>query len=184
MDNSSKINTEFLNWYENHHHQFVKYCSSHAFGIMETEDLVQESILACLENYAKVQDPEKLLGYLIGIANNKVRNKKRRLKFKGNWDEQAFEKLKARTQDPEMALDIQYLLKAMDQLPAKQKQAILMFEISGFSIREISKAQESTESATKTRISRGRKRLKEILSEDTRKVSLANRLAAFASILF
>ena len=162
MMNSSTINEEFLNKYKPLHNKFVRYCTSHSYGIMETDDLVQETILACLENFKKVENKERLLAYLIGIANNIVRNKKRRMKFKGEWNENAFEKLESQTPSPEVALDVHYLLKAMEQIPAKQKQAILLFEISGFTIKEISEIQKSSESATKTRISRGRKRLKKI----------------------
>lgn len=175
---------EFLKWYEPVHEQFVRYCSSRAFALMETEDLVQESILQTLQAFYRIEDNQKLLGFMIGVANNLVRQQKRRLKFKGEWDEMALEKLESRTNDPEIALDIHYLLKAIQQLPEKQKEALVLFEISGFKIKEISVIQECSEGAVKTRLSRARHDLKKSLSEDGRPLPLSKRLAIYTSILF
>ena len=175
--------TEFLKWYEPVHERFVRYCSSRAFALMETEDLVQESILNTLQAFYRIEDKQKLLGYMIGVANNLVRQARRRQKFKGEWDEKVLEKIESRTSDPEVALDIHYLLKAIQQLPARQREAIVLFEISGFNIREISEIQTSSEGATKTRLSRARQQLKKLLSEDDRPMPLSKRLAVYASIL-
>jgi len=180
----SNNNIEFLGLYEPIHARFIKYCSSIAYGIMETEDLAQEAILTTLQNFAKIKDKNKLLNYMIGVVRNITFNQKRRQKFRSSWEDSLLEKLQSNAQSPEVAVDIHFLLKAMEELPPKQKEAILLFEISGFSMKEISEIQESSLAATKTRISRGRKILKHKLSEDTSKSSLANRLAAFASIIF
>ena len=110
----SETNQKFLNWYEPHHDSFVRFCSSRAFGIMETEDLVQEAVLKTLEGFERIKDESKTLGYMIGIVQNIVRNQKRRMKFKGDWEELVLEKLESKTLNPEVALDIQYLLKAMN----------------------------------------------------------------------
>lgn len=175
---------DFLDWYQPIHEAFTRYCSSRAYALMETEDLVQEAVLATLQGFTRVEDKQKLLGYMIGVANNIVRNKRRRLKFRGEWNEKALEKLESQTESPEVALDIHYLLKTLEQLPEKQREAILLFEISGFSMKEISDIQDASLAATKTRISRGRKKLRELLSEEGSHLSVAQRLAIYASILF
>lgn len=174
---------EFLKRYEAIHAPFVRYCSSKAYGIMEKEDLVQEAILATLKNFDRIKDKDKLLSYLIGVVNNITRNTKRKSFHEANWDEQLFAKLKSKTPSPEIALDIHFLLKAMKQLPAKQQEAILLFEISGFSIKEVSAIQQSSEAATKTRLSRARHSLREMFSEQPKQTSLSATLAAYASIL-
>lgn len=174
---------EFLHWYEPIHEQFVRYCRSQAFGILETEDIVQEAVLATLGAFSRIREKEKLLSFMIGVVNNLVKNKRRRAKLNGEWDEKVLDKLESELQDPEVALDIHYLLKALQQLPEKQREAIILFEISGFSIREISEIQESSEPATKTRLHRGRQYLKELLVEEGGKLPLSKRLAIYASIL-
>jgi len=181
-----KANThqEFLDWYQVIHQRFVRYCRTKGHGIMETEDLVQEAVLATLQGFYRIQNKEKLLSFMIGVVNNIIKNKLRRKKFSAELDERALEKLESQVTDPELALDIHYLHKAIQQLPEKQKEALLLFEISGFSIKEVSKIQDSSESATKTRLSRARKALKTLLSEEINSMSLSNRLAIYASILF
>ena len=181
---STNKNLEFLRLYEPIHTKFIKYCSSIAYGIMETEDLAQEAILTTLLNFSKIEDKNKLLNYMIGTVRNITFNQRRRQKFKADWDENLLEKLESAVPNPEIALDIHFLLKAMNELPVLQKEAILLFEISGFSMKEISDIQNCSESATKTRISRGRKILRQKFAEDNSKSTLANRLTVFASILF
>ena len=175
---------DFLEWYQPLHEGFTRFCSSRALGVMETEDLVQESLLAVLQNFHRVENKERLLSYLFSVATNIVKNKKRRLKFKGNWDEKMIEKLQSRVNDPELALDVHFLHKAIEQLPEKQREAIVLFEISGFSTREIAEIQECSIPAVKTRLSRSRQKLKELLSEQTSAMSFTQRLAVYTSILF
>ena len=176
--------TAFLNWYQPIHGPFIRYCSSKAFGLMSTEDLAQEAILATLSAFDKIQDKEKILGYMIGVVNNIIKNQLRRQKFRADWNEELLASVTAKVKDPETALDIQYLYKCIQQLNAKEQEAILLFEISGFSIKELSEIQESSEAAVKTRLHRARKELKKQLSGCNNKRKLSDSLALYASILF
>ena len=45
-------------------------------------------------------------------------------------------------------------------LPAVQREAVVLFEIEGFSVEEIAAMQEVTVSAVKSRLARGRDRLR------------------------
>lgn len=173
----------FLQWYQAYHDRLVRYCSSRAFGIMDTEDLVQEAVLATLANWEKIKDKRKLLSYMIGVVNNQVRNHRRRLPFKGNFDEQRMQALESQLGDAETALDVHFLLKAIEQLPAPQAEALHLYEWSGFSIREIAELQDCSEGAVKTRLSRARKSLRNLLAEDGQRLSVGQRLQIYASIL-
>ncbi|MGH1433081.1 MAG: RNA polymerase sigma factor [Lewinella sp.] len=181
---NSTAKSAFLQWYEPHHQKLVRYCSSKAFGVMSAEDLVQEAILATLANWEKIKDRDKLLGYMIGVVNNLVRNHRRRAPFRGQWDEQQLNALESRLGDAATALDISFLLKAIDQLPKKQAEALQLFEISGFKIKEIAALQQSTEGAIKTSLSRARQHLRKTLAEDGRRLSVGERLHIYTSILF
>lgn len=180
---TTDLKSDFLQWYEPIHPALTRYCSSRAWGFIETEDLVQEAVLATLQNFGRVRNKERLLGFMIGVVNNIIKNKLRRRKFRGEWDEKLMEKIESRITDPAIALDIHYLHKTLEQLPERQREALTLFEISGFSIREISVIQKSTEAATKTRLSRARKQLRKLLSEENSTMSLAQRLAIYTSIL-
>lgn len=163
---AEKQHEEFLALYKPIHQPFVRYCSNHAYGIMDTEDLVQETILSTMQRFSSIREKEKLLGYMIAAANNILRNHLRRKKFTGDFNEKAFRKLETHTPSPETAMDIHHLHLALQQLPVKDKEAILLFEISGFSIEEISVIQNATAGATKTRLSRAREKLRKLMEDD------------------
>ena len=183
---SSASHQDFLAWYQPIHAAFVRYCSSQTYGWLDTEDLVQETVLATLEAFSRIEHKDKLLSFMIGVANNKLRNKRRRAKFRAEWQDDILEKMESRLGDPELALDIRELHRNIDQLPEKQKEALLLFEISGFSIREVAAIQDSSEAAVKTRLSRARKALQMLLDEEysptAKKRSLAQQLVAYASL--
>lgn len=174
---------EFLSFYEPVHAAFVRYCSSHAYGIMETEDLVQDTILATMQGFHTIRDKRKLLSFMITVANNIIKNKLRRNKFSGKISEMQLKKLEGRTVDPNLALDIHYLYKALNQLPVIDKEAVILFEISGFSMNEIAEIQKSTEGATRTRISRARQKLKELLTEENMVLETGSGKTLFSFIL-
>jgi DNA-directed RNA polymerase specialized sigma24 family protein len=59
------------------------------------------------------------------------------------------------------------LYEALAQLPHEQRESIILFEISGFSIQEITVIQNASESAVKQRLKRGREKLMEILTYES-----------------
>lgn len=183
-DKKSPTTKTFLDWYQPIHARFVRYCSSKSFDLLDTEDLVQETLLATLSAFDKIKNKEKLLSYMIGVVNNIIKNHLRQKKFRGIWKEETMTIVAAKVNDPELALDIQYLYQCIHKLKAKEQEAILLFEISGFSIKEISKIQQSSLSAVKTRLHRARKELKRLVAQDSNKRNLSDQLAIFASILF
>ena len=176
---------DFLSRYQEIHLPFARYCTSLAFGIMATEDLMQESVLITLDTYDRIEQKHNLLAYMIGVVNNLVRNQKRRMKFSGQWNEAQSEYLTARVADPALLVDIEYLYRCLQSLPRGQKEALVLFEISGCSIREIAGVQDCSEGAVKARLHRARKALKEAYEgqANVRKLPLAECLAMFVAIL-
>jgi RNA polymerase sigma-70 factor (ECF subfamily) len=66
--------------------------------------------------------------------------------------------------DPQTLTDIQLLYKLLKQLPDEQQECILLFEISGFSLKEIAIIQSVSEGAVKQRLRRGREKLGELMN--------------------
>ena len=155
----------FMKAYQPCHEPFLRYCSSLAFGKMDTEDLVQDVLLSAYKHFEKIQQKGQLLHYLIRAARNRSISRWRRSKFKTEIIDQYQNRLKAKGVSAETLLDIQLLYKTLDRLPEKQKDALILFEISGFSMKEIAKIQENSEGAIKTKISRGRQKLRKLLNE-------------------
>jgi len=160
---SNKKQTHFLKAYQPCHDDFLRYCSAIAHGKMDTEDLVQDVLLTTYSNFDKIKNKGQLLHYLIRAARNRSISNWRKGKYKAEWSDQLTDRLVAQDVSADTILEIQQLYRTLDQLPEKQKDALILFEINGFSMKEIAAIQNSTEGAVKTNISRGRKRLKKLL---------------------
>ena len=180
---ATELQQEFLTLYEPIHERFTRYCGSHAYGLMETEDLVHETILITLEKFSFIRDKNKLLPFMMAVAGNIMKTSWRKNRFRTPFDEEALTKLEAKINDPETALDVHYLYKALNQLHPKEKDAVLLFEVSGFSIKEISEIQQSNEGAVRTRLSRARQKLKEMLSDVSLNVKEDSVMSALFNIM-
>ena len=64
----------------------------------------------------------------------------------------------------ELQIEIQHLYQQLDKLDTETRDCIILFEISGFSIKEIMTIQNAGESAVKQRLSRGRKQLMALMN--------------------
>jgi RNA polymerase sigma-70 factor (ECF subfamily) len=64
----------------------------------------------------------------------------------------------------EQQFEHEQLYAALAQLPEIQKESLVLYELSGFSVKEIAQIHECSEDAVKQRLSRGRKTLIQILS--------------------
>ena len=174
---------QFLKLYEPVHESFARFCHANAYGLMEAEDLISESILVALERFDTLLNKEAFLSFLFSTASNICKNKNRRLKFRGKYNEQHLHLIQDDGIDPEVRLDITVLYDAMNQLSHLQKEAIVLFEISGFSIKEIAVIQSSKQAAVKQRLKRGRDKLAELFKSDQlRGESLQKRSTVLMSI--
>lgn len=162
---------EFLKAYQACHEPFVRYCSALAYGKMDMEDLVQDVLLSAYQHFDKIKNKDQFLHYLIRSARNRSISNWRKQKYKAELLEKHTERLMAQEISAEKVMEIQWLYRTLDKLPKKQKDALILFEISGFSIKEIALLQNSTEGAVKTMISRGRQRLKSLINNNTDSVS-------------
>jgi RNA polymerase sigma-70 factor (ECF subfamily) len=60
---------------------------------------------------------------------------------------------------------VRLLYEALQKLPEEQREAIILFEISGFSLKEVQQIQGAGLSAVKSRIVRGKKKLARLLND-------------------
>jgi len=168
----SKKQKHFLKLYQPVHARFEKFCRARAFGDMPYEDLVNESLLIAFKKLGEIKNEKAFLSFLIGISTRILANSKRKKKAI-NVDEPF---LLNQHPDPsnfiERQFEIELLYQSLAKLPALQQEAIILFEITGFSIKEIMKIQKSGESAVKQRLARGRKELAKIIKNQVEFKSL------------
>jgi len=153
----------FLTLYEPVHDRFERFCRARVYGEMEYTDLMNETLLVAFEKFDSLKSDASFLSFLFSISVRLLANSKRKMKperMKPNGEEQQV----IASESTEHSLEVQLLHRALSELNEDQREALILFEISGFSIREVSKIQDASESAVKQRLKRGREQLAKILS--------------------
>lgn len=149
--------------YEAIHMPLVRYCDSRSYGLMDTEDLVQETVLRTLEGYESIREQSRLLSYMIGMANNICRNVQRSLGRQRKHLGEVGRRLYISPAQPDQITEIELLYEKISELGNDEREAILMFEVSGFAIKEVAEALDRSEGATKTLLSRARGKLRSLM---------------------
>jgi RNA polymerase sigma-70 factor (ECF subfamily) len=142
-----------------------RYCHAMTADREEGKDLLSEAVLAAYEHFDSLRAPEAFRSYIFTTARRLYYRRARRKKL---WTvlgttHEAIPDL--RHHEAEVRLDTEALDAALKKLPEKQREAIVLFEISGLSLAEIRQIQGGSLSGVKTRLVRGRERLTELLGE-------------------
>lgn len=150
----------FLTAYKPVHERFERFCRARAYGITDYRDLMNDTLLTAFEKFDTLRSGEAFLGFLFGICVRILANQQRRQKELALSEKEEFIAGAGTGNDA----DIHFLYEALAQLPDIQRESIILFEIAGFSIREIAEIQRSGESAVKQRLRRGREKLSALLT--------------------
>lgn len=152
------------------HAKFEKFCKVRTYGHYDFQDLMQETITTAYSKFSKFENSKTLLSFLCGIAIKILANHSRKQKTK-EWTPALEEFSAPSLAEPEDEKQMLYF--ALSRLPDEQKDAIILFEIAGFSIKEIAALQSGGESAIKQRLARGRAKLLQILENmDTAAINI------------
>jgi RNA polymerase sigma-70 factor (ECF subfamily) len=132
----------------------------------EACDLVGETILRAYEHFEQIRDSEAFLSYLFTIASRLHKRKRWRGRIFGSYDAESAEAMPYGGTAPDVSADVEKLYTALAQLPDQQREAIVLYEITGLSVAEIQEIQGGSLSSIKMRLSRARKALATILGVD------------------
>ena len=126
----------------------------------DADDLAQDALVKAYLSCSGYQDMGKFRSWLFKIAYNNFLNHKASLRTTESIDE-------ARTlissHSADSSFEHQSLYLALRTLPPKERSAITLFYLNGYSIKEIAAITETSEDAVKKQLSRGRDKLKERL---------------------
>lgn len=161
--------SEFTDLLKPHYNNAVNYCRALCSGssISEAEDVMQQSLLKAYENFGSLRDRASFKGWFFQIITRSFYNSVRK-PFWGRFVSLSSEEGKVAFQvfEDEFFEDNQLLIAALTHINKKDRVAILLFEIGGFSIKEITNIQnEKSESTVKSRLSRCRKKLKQFMED-------------------
>jgi RNA polymerase sigma-70 factor (ECF subfamily) len=130
-------------------------------------DLLSETILQAYEGLGTLRNDDAFRSYIFTIVRRLHYRQLRRKKWWGVFDPSQAERIAdSNSPAPDSRLDTMLLDRAIATLPKKQREAVILFEISGFSLEEIREIQGGSLSGVKSRIVRGRDRLVKMLRED------------------
>ncbi len=143
----------------------------------DAEDILQETFIKAFRHISGFDGRSKLSTWLYRIATNEALMVLRRRKVNFLSIDQPDESGEE-DQEPMQIVDwcclpepdlmsaeaLEYLDHAIDELPASLRMVFLLREIEGLSTQETSEVLELSETAVKTRLSRARLRLRELLT--------------------
>jgi len=143
----------------------------------DAEDLLQESFFKAYKYFFQLRDESKFKEWIFQITANQFKNllrKKRRekLSFPEDFEQNVTENLEQTpTRNPDQTFDRRdhssLLQEAMSELGPKMRTVLVLFELEGYSIEDISGMLGISRGTVKSRLHYARRKLKQVLlSED------------------
>ncbi len=123
----------------------------------DADDLAQDTLVKAYLSLAGYRDEGKFRSWLFKIAHNTFLNHKASCRTMESIDE-------ARTliggTEADSSFEHQDLYLALRTLPPKERSAITLYYMNGYSIKEIATITDTSQDAVKQQLSRGRDKLK------------------------
>lgn len=143
---------------KNYGDSLMRVAFTYTHNMEDAQDIVQDVFLKYITHTPNFQSPEHEKAWFIRVTINICKN----------CISSAYRKNRAELNDSVTVCDNYStgLLDAVNSLPQKYRIVIHLFYYEGYSIKEISKIIDLTESAVATRLQRGRGMLKKKLGDD------------------
>ncbi|NNF07986.1 MAG: RNA polymerase sigma factor [Candidatus Eisenbacteria bacterium] len=148
------------------------------------DDLYQEAVLRACEKLHTLRDTSRFRSWFFAVLLSVHRSRSRRSVWR-RWipidDTNAADVPDSGEGIDREAASARRMSYALSKLSAEQREAVVLFEIEGFSMEEVASIQESTVAAVKSRVLRGREKLRTIYEKsgwDERQVKSARQPVA------
>ncbi len=153
----------FWDLIEQERHATWRLCRALTRSYDEAYDLMSDTMLAAYKSFPALRDKNAFRWFLSTIAIRIQRRKR--------WRARLFVSIENASQaayemTAESSYDLDQLVAALDRLPNREREAIVLFELSGLSIKEIQHIQGGSVSGVKSRMSRARGKLKHLLASE------------------
>jgi RNA polymerase sigma-70 factor, ECF subfamily len=165
MNDLEKQN-KFLELFEPMRSSLSGFCRALSKNTDDAKDLMSETILKTYENFEKIINPLAFKSYMFSIASRLNKRKNWRSRIFSILDFDSVPDVPSHDSLQDILPDVEYLYKMMKKLNMQEQEAIALFEISGFSIKEVAEIQNTGESTVKSRLKRGREKLIKLFSDN------------------
>lgn len=132
----------------------------------DSEDIVQESFIKCYNNKKKIKEPQYFQTWLYKIitttAYTYLKKHKNETPVDQIYESETIDSLNIE-EDLIQKENQSELIKAVMKLPVKQRTVITLYYYNQLSVKEIAKITSSFEGTVKSRLSSGRKEIKQFL---------------------
>ncbi len=129
----------------------------------DTDDILQEVFIKIIRNIDRVTQAENLRQYLYGIVKNAINDYFRRMKFTENIADIPEKLSEEETESLNAAIADCCIKPFIHKLPEKYKEALILTEFEDISQKDLAKKLNISYSGAKSRVQRGREKLKELL---------------------
>jgi RNA polymerase sigma-70 factor (ECF subfamily) len=146
---------EFLALLEPVYDRLWRFALATARNRDDANDLMSETILATYERFHTIRNTQAFTSFLFTVATRLQRQKERRARWFSRVSDEDASSIEA-SDTSDALTDVTIVREAIASLPAKQREAVTLFDISGFSLEEVRAIQGGTLSGVKSRLRRGR----------------------------
>lgn len=171
-----------MNLYKPLHARLCRYVQSMVWQEDDAKDLISDITLTAFERFDTVKNKEQFMFFLFGIARHLFLKKLRKQKFTAQWNEAEMENIEAAVH-ADYLLQKRELARLLSMLKPLQSEALSLYEVAGFSYEEIAGIQECSLSQVKANIYQARQKLKEIVEQESRRVSSQGRLDSNGNLI-
>ena len=144
-----------------------RYCARMTGSVIDGEDVLQETLVKAIEAFPHTGPLANVEGWLFRIAHNAALDfLRRRARREGIQDgDEALETIADPDSEIERRQAAAASLRTLMRLPVAQRSSVILMDVLGHSLEEISEVLESTVPAIKANLHRGRQRLVELAAE-------------------
>jgi RNA polymerase sigma-70 factor (ECF subfamily) len=132
----------------------------------DARDLLADALMKTFERLDRLQDEKGFAAYVITAMRRASIRRRWRMRIFSPFTDETPVSTSRSARSTDGRYDIDLLYRALDLLPERTREVLVLFEIAGLSLNEIVEIQGGSLSGVKSRLVRGRQRLAELLGEE------------------
>lgn len=154
----AKVNERATALLDRHGESILRLAYSYLHNQSDAEDILQDTLIQYLRTAPVLESPAHEKAWLLRVAGNLSKNLLRAQGYR--QADQLEETLVAQERE-----DLSYVWDAVKALPVPYREAIHLFYYEGYSTAQIAQILDQKESTVRSRLKRGREKLRPLLEE-------------------